>query len=588
MFGAANTQTPSTLQVENCALNNNERVAIAAGQNNTTANIINCTLAYNDTQHDRQQISGGTALNVYNTIAVSDRGLFIGTGASALVCDYNIQDAAAGVCRNSPHTKDGIPAFVDTSYTILAEAPSGVGAVDTGVDPDSVIAGVIVAQRQDANGVQRPYPPGGNYDMGAYELAPSPTPTSTSVHTTTKTVTQGATFTATRFTSTPRDTSTRTGTPTRTWTPSPFPTCVSSCVGDCNCDENIQISELIYVTAIALGNKPLVGCPSADADGDENVSSHEQIMAVIRGQLDCLMAPPASDGDIASAIVKIGSPVGTPGDTVEFNIDVLGGASLIGAANVDIIVPMGTFLGTEPIISNPECVIAPGLGADGLRLTNSSAPLAFGTRVLVSQLPSGPMKCPGPTIADGRFAICTAQISEFAIPGYVFPLRGGFGNNAIEGYPAKMSDPYGDPFSTIVVDGKIVVNGTHPPTAKYMSMGYPSTMIAGQEYSVWVTMRNDATTVWTAAPLPQYGLGAVNPVGNTTWGMDRVRLTEGETVEYLEQKTFTWTVTAPSPAGTYDFQWQMVRDEDDGSETWFPNKTQDVQIVVSCPACGCS
>jgi hypothetical protein len=191
-------------------------------------------------------------------------------------------------------------------------------------------------------------------------------------------------------------------------------------------------------------------------------------------------------------------------------------------------------------------------------------------------------------MADGTIVLCTAEISQFAIPGYAYPLRGGFGDNEVEGFRAGLSDPFGNPYNAVVADGAIVVNGTTPPTADPLSVSCPTTMIAGQQYSVSVTMRNSNTTVWTAAPLAQYALGSVNPQNNATWGVTRVRLSEGETVEYLEQKTFTWLVTAPGAAGTYNFQWQMVRDNPDGSETWIPNKTANAQIVVSCPACGCS
>ncbi len=109
--------------------------------------------------------------------------------------------------------------------------------------------------------------------------------------------------------------------------------------------------------------------------------------------------------------------------------------------------------------------------------------------------------------------------------------------------------------------------------AAFVSQSVPTTMTAGQTYSVSVTMKNTGTSFWTS--IANYRLGAYNPQDNTTWGMNRVALPgkvfPGNSV------TFSFNVTAPSTPGTYNFQWNMVQD---GVE-WFGTPTDNVAITVS-------
>lgn len=80
-------------------------------------------------------------------------------------------------------------------------------------------------------------------------------------------------------------------------------------------------------------------------------------------------------------------------------------------------------------------------------------------------------------------------------------------------------------------------------------------MTAGQTTSVSVAMKNTGTTTWAAGT---YSLQSQNPAGNTTWGLNRVNL--GSAVAPGSNATFTFNVTAPSTAGTYNFQWRMAQD----------------------------
>jgi hypothetical protein len=109
------------------------------------------------------------------------------------------------------------------------------------------------------------------------------------------------------------------------------------------------------------------------------------------------------------------------------------------------------------------------------------------------------------------------------------------------------------------------------PNAAVVSQLLATAMVAGQQYSVQVTMLNNGGTTWTAAS--NYRLGAINPYDNTTWGMNRVGLATGESIAPGQQKMFVWTVTAP-PAGTYNFQWRMVQD----GVAWFGDPSTNMVV----------
>ncbi len=118
---------------------------------------------------------------------------------------------------------------------------------------------------------------------------------------------------------------------------------------------------------------------------------------------------------------------------------------------------------------------------------------------------------------------------------------------------------------------------TAPPTdqAEFVSQSVPSTLVAGQSASVTVQMRNSGTTTWTSGS--NYRLGSYNPLDNTTWGMSRVGL-PGD-VAPGQVASFTFNVTAPSNAGSYNFQWQMVHD----GVAWFGAPSTNATIQVTAP-----
>jgi hypothetical protein len=93
---------------------------------------------------------------------------------------------------------------------------------------------------------------------------------------------------------------------------------------------------------------------------------------------------------------------------------------------------------------------------------------------------------------------------------------------------------------------------------------------------VTVVMKNTGTTTWTIGET--YHLRSQNPEKNFTWGVDRADLATADAIAPGQSKTFTWSVTAPGTAGTYNFQWQMRRSSTD---QWFGDLTPNVAVVVS-------
>ena len=112
--------------------------------------------------------------------------------------------------------------------------------------------------------------------------------------------------------------------------------------------------------------------------------------------------------------------------------------------------------------------------------------------------------------------------------------------------------------------------------AQFVTQSVPSTMAAGQKYTVSVNMKNTGSTTWTAAN--NYRLGSQNPQDNHVWlgTTNRVNLGSSDSIAPGEQKQFDFTVTAPSTPGTYHFQWKMLRE----SVAWFGDSSPDVSVQV--------
>ena len=121
-----------------------------------------------------------------------------------------------------------------------------------------------------------------------------------------------------------------------------------------------------------------------------------------------------------------------------------------------------------------------------------------------------------------------------------------------------------------------VQNNTVTPLvdgATFVSQSVPSTMTTATGYPVTVTLNNSGTTSWVS---PNYVLRSTNPDGNNTWGLVAVQL--AQIVLPGSNATFSFTVSAPSSAGTYNFQWRMYN----GTAN-FGVASTNVSVTVSTP-----
>ncbi|MBK0014069.1 RHS repeat-associated core domain-containing protein [Stenotrophomonas sp. S41] len=110
--------------------------------------------------------------------------------------------------------------------------------------------------------------------------------------------------------------------------------------------------------------------------------------------------------------------------------------------------------------------------------------------------------------------------------------------------------------------------------AAFDSQSVSAQMEAGKPYEVVIRMRNAGDDPWRSQE--GFALGSQNPGDNMTWGIHRI--TTGD-VPVGEVGEFRAVVTAPGKAGSYSFQWRMLRE---GVE-WFGVPTPDVLISVVEP-----
>ena len=123
--------------------------------------------------------------------------------------------------------------------------------------------------------------------------------------------------------------------------------------------------------------------------------------------------------------------------------------------------------------------------------------------------------------------------------------------------------------------------------SEYISQSAPASLAAGSTATVSVTMKNCGTKTWTPPGGGDintnlgFKLGSQNPQDNTTWNLARIGVSNA--VPKNQTETFDFVITAPSTAGTYNFQWRMV----DEFVRWFGNYAPNLQIEVgeAPPAC---
>lgn len=109
--------------------------------------------------------------------------------------------------------------------------------------------------------------------------------------------------------------------------------------------------------------------------------------------------------------------------------------------------------------------------------------------------------------------------------------------------------------------------------AAFVSQNVPTSMVAGQQYSVSVTMQNTGTTTW--ADGTSYHLGSSNPQDNMIWNPPGNRVAQSLSVPPGDKVTYAFLVTAPATAGPYNFQWRMLHE----GVAWFGATSPNVSSL---------
>ena len=114
-------------------------------------------------------------------------------------------------------------------------------------------------------------------------------------------------------------------------------------------------------------------------------------------------------------------------------------------------------------------------------------------------------------------------------------------------------------------------------SSQFISQDVPTAMVSGATRAVSIIMKNTGEAIWTKTE--SYRLGSHNPPNNTTWGTNRGLLSDTDSINQNQSKTFTYNITAPATAGVYNFQWKMLQEYVE----WFGGATLNlpIQVVVA-------
>ncbi|MFC3815036.1 DUF6531 domain-containing protein [Lysobacter sp. GCM10012299] len=235
-------------------------------------------------------------------------------------------------------------------------------------------------------------------------------------------------------------------------------------------------------------------------------------------------------------------------------------------------------------------VVAPATGANAFQwqMARDGGGTWFGDLtpiVAVTTLSGWISASPNPCAIPGGGSTCTSTISWGASVGgaevWVTDLNNSgsqlfYGNTQNASAPASWITASGNRFhlkkdgltlATVDVRGQLTAHA-----AQFVSHSVPTVMLVGQPYPANVTVKNTGAATWTNAS--GFHLGSQNPLSNTNWGASRVAVA-GQ-VATNQNATFNFTARAPTTAGNYNFQWQMVHD----GVTWFGPTTPNVPVTV--------
>jgi Putative Ig domain/Matrixin/Ig-like domain from next to BRCA1 gene/FG-GAP-like repeat len=109
-----------------------------------------------------------------------------------------------------------------------------------------------------------------------------------------------------------------------------------------------------------------------------------------------------------------------------------------------------------------------------------------------------------------------------------------------------------------------------------VSQSVPATLNPGQVFTATITFLNTGTASWNEGGI--YFLASQNPALNSTWGGNALLLDSLLPTAPGQQLVIAFNATAPAATGTYNFQWQLYRN--DGATTFFGEKSTNVAIQV--------
>jgi len=127
----------------------------------------------------------------------------------------------------------------------------------------------------------------------------------------------------------------------------------------------------------------------------------------------------------------------------------------------------------------------------------------------------------------------------------------------------------------------IILNGNLADAqniSQFVSINAPAQVAPGQTFTATVVFKNTGTTTWTTGGNMPYRLGTQNPQDNETWGRLRVEL-PASSILTGQNATFTFSCTAPTTPGSYNFQWKMVKE----LVEWFGAFSTNKIITVAAP-----
>jgi hypothetical protein len=289
------------------------------------------------------------------------------------------------------------------------------------------------------------------------------------------------------------------------------------------------------------------------------------------------LAPGSTPLPNGLSLSSAGTISGTPttANTFNFTVRVTDSTSATADRGLSIVVSNpGTAWNAEFVSQTVPSSVSPGQQFNGIlswRNTGTQTWNGSSGFVIRSQNPAGNSTWGGNQVNLTGFSWSPGQTMSLQIT-FIAPSTPGIYNFQWQCYQNGIG--YFGQMSTNI---SIQVGSVATDNASFVSQSVSSTMIAGQSYSVSVTMQNNGTTAWAAGT---YQLGSQNPQDNNTWGMNRVNL--ASSVSPGSSGTFTFNVTAPSTPSTYNFQWRMHN-----GTAFFGATSTNVAVTVT-PGGGCS